>query len=623
MSSDDPKKSRRKQKSDLRAEVSGDHGVGASGDVKDSVVIAGNVGGGVTIVKETLAAASPPPRQLPSDLADFKGRDHEVNELMRALAQDEGRVAISAIGGLGGIGKSALAVRVAHKLVDRYPDGQIVVDMQGTSERPVTAIEAMARVIQAYRPESRLADDLEQVAQDYHNVLAGKHALILLDNAINAAQVRPLMPSPPCALIITSRRSIVLPGLRPINLDALSEKNASDLLSSITGEGRATEEQLDSIAELCGHLPLALRVAGTFLAVHRDWTVAEYIETLTDERIRLAHLKQDDLDVEATLALSARQLESERPDLAAHWKTLAVFPADFDREAAGAVWGVTIEEARDNLSALLERSLILFDDEISRYRLHDLVRLFTNAQLSEAERAASQWRHASHYKTVLGKTNALYLQGGEAIKQGLAMFDLEWRNIQAAQAWAASCAEKDDAAAELCSDYSHVGVYTLYLRQHPRDRIRWLKAALSAARHLKQRLSESNALGNLGVAYADLGETRRAIEYYEQQLVIVREIGDRRGEGIALGNLGVAYKNLGETRRAIEYYEQYLAIAREIGYRRGEGDALFNMSLVLDQLDDRAQAILNAEAALKIYEQIESPSADRARNLLAKWCEQK
>ncbi|HKS41934.1 MAG TPA: tetratricopeptide repeat protein [Blastocatellia bacterium] len=637
--------------------------------------------------------------QLPSDLADFTGRDKEVKELMKALAQGEGRIAISAIGGMGGVGKSVLAVHVAHQLVDRYPAGQIVVDMQGTSDRPLTAIEAMARVIQAFHPEARVADDVNQVAQDYRNLLAGKHALILLDNAANATQVRPLVPSPPCALIITSRRTIVIAGVRSGSLDALSEKDARDLLREIVGKSRATNKQLDAIAELCGRLPLALRIAGTFLAKYRDWTVAEYIETLADERKRLAHLKQDDLDVEVTLALSARQLELENSELAAHWKLLSVFPADFDRAAAAAIWNVIVEEARDSLSALLERSLVLYDEEGARYRLHDLVRLFTDAQLSEAERAAGQQRHASHYKTVLDKVNEFYLQGGEALKQGLTIFDLEWRNIQAGQVWAASNVEKDDAAAELCSNYSTAGVYLLLLRQHPRGRIRWLEAALSATRRLKKRSIEGRHLGSLGMAYADLGETWCAIEYHEQHLVIAREIGDRRGEGIALGNLGIAYaalnemrraieyyqqaliinreigyrrnegnalgnlglayRNLGEmhraidyhkqhlaiareigdrrgegnalgslglacavlgeTRRAIEYYEQHLAIAREIGDRRGEGTALFNMSFALDQFGDRAQAILNVEAALKIYEQIESPYADRARNQLAEW----
>jgi nucleoside phosphorylase/tetratricopeptide (TPR) repeat protein len=636
--------------------------------------------------------------QLPSDLADFTGRDNEVKELMKVLAQGEGLVAISAIGGLGGVGKSVLAVRVAHLLVDSFPDGQIVVDMQGTSNRPLNAIEAMARVIQAFHPEARVADDLEQVARDYSNTLAGKRTLILLDNAANAAQVRPLVPSPPCALIVTSRRSIVLPGLRPINLDALSEKDASNLLSSIAGKGRATEEQLDSIAGLCGRLPLALRVAGTFLAVHRDWSVAEYIETLTDERTRLPHLTQDDLDVEATLALSAKQLESENPDLAAHWYKLAVFPADFDRAAATAVWSVTIEEARDSLSALLERSLILYDEETARYRLHDLVRLFTDTQLSEAERTTIQFHHSSYYKNVIGRVDELYLQGGKSLKYGLAMFDLEWRNIQVGQAWSALRAEEDNTVAKLCSDYPDAGAYILLLRQYPRDRIRWLEAALSSACRLKNRLreglhlgalgqayanlgethraidyyekllaimqekgdrqnegtslcllglayanlgetqraleyyeqylaiareigdrrGEGTALGNLGNAYADLGETRRAIEYQEQRIAIAREVGDRRGEGIGLGNLGNAYADLGETRRAIEYYEQRISIAIEIGDRLGEGNALGNLGIALDQIGDRAQAILNAEAALKIFEQIESPYAERVRNLLAR-----
>ena len=542
--------------------------------------------------------------QLPSDLADFTGRDHELKELMKALAQGEGRVAISAIGGMGGVGKSALAVHVAHYLVYRYPDGQIVVDMQGTSERPLTTIEAMARVIQTFRPEARVAEDPEQVAQDYRNTLAGKRALILLDNAANAAQVRPLMPSPPCALIITSRRTIVVEGVHSVSLDALSEKDARGLLREIIGKRRATNKQLDAIAGLCGCLPLALRVAGTFLAVHRDWTVDEYIETLADERKRLTLLKQDDLDVEAALALSARRLESEQPDLASRWKQLSVFPADFDRTAAAAVWNVVIEEARHSLSALLDGSLVLFDDETARYRLHDLVRLFTDAQLDEAERAAYQQRHADHYKTVLGRVDKLYLQGSETLKQGLAMFDLEWRNIQAGQAWAASHAEKDSAVAELCSDYSHVGVYTLYLRQHPRDGIRWLEPALAAARKLKNRSSEGAALGNLGLAYADLGETRRAIEYYEQALIIDREIGDRRGEGAALGNLGLAYFYLGETGRAIEYYEQQLAIAREIGDRRGEGRALGNLGSAYFYLGEIRRAIEYYEQRIAIAHEI-------------------
>lgn len=246
--------------------------------------------------------------------------------------------------------------------------------------------------------------------------------------------------------------------------------------------------------------------------------------------------------------------------------------------------------------------------------------------------------------------------------QGLAMFDLEWRNIEAGQSWAASQALESNAIAELCDDYPDVGRRVILLRLPPHDRISWREDALIAARKLKRRNSEGWHLGNIGIAYlqlgevrraiefhdqalnihremndrynegltlnnlgmayADLGETRRAIEYYEQSLMFKRSVGSKRDESSTIGNLGLAYADLGETRRAVEYHEQHLAIAREIGDRRGEGTALFNMSLALDKLGDRTQAILNATAALKIFEQIESPSADIVRNALAELREQ-
>jgi tetratricopeptide (TPR) repeat protein len=141
---------------------------------------------------------------------------------------------------------------------------------------------------------------------------------------------------------------------------------------------------------------------------------------------------------------------------------------------------------------------------------------------------------------------------------------------------------------------------------------------MAIVRETGDRRGEGRTLGNIGMAYAELGETRRAIDFYEQVLQIARETGDRRGEGTALGSLGAAYADLGETRRAIDFYEQVLQIARETGDRRDEGTALWNMALALGQLEG-AQAMVYAEAALAIYEQIESPHADMVRSMLAEW----
>jgi tetratricopeptide (TPR) repeat protein len=139
---------------------------------------------------------------------------------------------------------------------------------------------------------------------------------------------------------------------------------------------------------------------------------------------------------------------------------------------------------------------------------------------------------------------------------------------------------------------------------------------LVIVREIGDRTGEGIALGNMGIAYADLGETGRAIQFFEQRLTLAREIGDRRGEGNVLGNLGTAYLHSGETHRAIQFFEQALLIDREIGDRRGEGNALWNMSLALDQLGERAQAIKHAEQALIILEQIEDPNAAKCASNL-------
>jgi len=199
-----------------------------------------------------------------------------------------------------------------------------------------------------------------------------------------------------------------------------------------------------------------------------------------------------------------------------------------------------------------------------------------------------------HYQTVLAAADDHYLKGAETIMVGLMLFDLEWRNIEAGHAWAE--AGVNDQAAKLGMTYPNVGAYVLDLRQHPRERIHWLEVAVGAARRLKQPNHEGAALGNLGLAYADLGETRRAIELYEKRLEIARALGDRRGEGNVLGNLGVAYKNLGEIRRAIDLLEQSLIIDREIGNRRAEGAALGNLGNAYADLGETGRAI-------ELYEQ--------------------
>jgi len=533
--------------------------------------------------------STPRPFQLPSPPGDFTGREEELAALCRAIEQ--GGVTISGLRGMGGVGKTALALKLAVQSTPRYPDAQIYLDLKGTGPTPLTPGQAMAHVVRAYRPTERLAESEAELGGLYRSVLHGQRALLLMDNAAGAAQVEPLIPPPSCLLLVTSRQRFTLPGMQAINLDTLPPADAHNFLLRIAGR---IGDCADEMARLCGYLPLALRLAGSALARQEDLRPVEYLRRLEDRQARLGL-------VEASLSLSYDLLGE---GLQRQWAVLAVFPGTFERGGAAAVWGLEAERAQDGLSELVCTSLVEWDPEAERYRLHDLARVFAGSRLGEAERASGRERHAGHYQTVCGAANELYERGGGWLLGGLRLFDLEWDNVEAGHRWAEENAGGNRRALELCDDYPAGCFDILPMRQHPRQRIAWLETALRAARRLDRGQAEGWHLGNLGVAYVALGEVRRAIGTFEQALAISREIGDRRTEGNQLGNLGRAYAALGDARRAIEYYERALSVAREIGDRRNEGAWLGNLGNAYADLGEVRRAIEYYEQALEIARKI-------------------
>ena len=527
--------------------------------------------------------------QLPPPVADFTGRADELAELMAKL--EEGGITISGLHGLGGIGKTALALKLADRLKPRYPDAQFYLDLKGASSEPLAVAEALAHVIRAYHPTAKLPETEAELHGLYQSVLQDQRALLLMDNAAGAEQVEPLIPPAGCVLLVTSRAHFTLPGLFAKNLEALSPEDARELLLAIAPR---IGSHSDEIANLCGYLPLALRLAGSALVKFINLAPVEYARRLQDEQRRLVL-------IEASLNLSYELLSEE---LQKWWRLLAVFPDTFEETAAAAVWSLEVDKTQDTLGELIAASMVEWNELARRYRLHDLARLFADSRLGAGERADGQRLHATHYKTVLATIDDTYLEGGAKIQQALMLFDLEWRNIGAGQAWAEVEAERDDQAAELGMAFPNAGAFIFNLRQHPSERIRWLELAVSSARRLKQRGSEGIALGNLGIAYSDLGETRQAIKFYEQALLILRDMGNRKGEGGVLGNLGLAYANLGDTGKAVEFQEQRLEIAREMGDRRGEGNALGNLGLAYADLGETTRAIEFYEQALLIDREI-------------------
>ena len=533
--------------------------------------------------------------QLPPPPADFTGRTAELAELRVAI--EKGGVHISGLQGQGGVGKTALALKLAAELAPNYPDAQIYLDLKGVSEKPLTAAEAMSHVLRTFHPEAKLPEKEDELRPLYLSVLHGKRVLLLMDNAKDAAQVQFLIPPSNCVLLVTSRHHFVVEGLHARNLDTLPPDDATKLLLRIAPR---INGEADAIAKLCGYLALALRLAATTIAERIDLAPADYRQKLADEKNRLK-LLGGDKGVEASITLSYNLLDNE---MQKHWRMLAVFPDTFDAPAAAAIWEVEADAARETLSRLVQYSMLDWNASTKRYRLHDLMRDFARKRGMVIESSAAGRRHAECYTEVLRTAHGLYMAGGKSLGRGLAMFDLEWGNIQAAQAWTAAHAKENSEAARLCSRFPDCGTHVLLLRQHPRDQIRWRGAALAAARQTKDRAAEGRHLGTLGLAYDSLGEYRRAIDYHEQHLGISREIGDRMGEGHALGNLGLAYHFLGEYRRAIECHEEDLDIARDIRDRSGEGSALGNLGLAYHCLGDYRRATVYHEQYLAIAREI-------------------
>jgi tetratricopeptide (TPR) repeat protein len=497
---------------------------------------------------------------------------------------------------MGGIGKTALAFKLADKLIDRYPDGQILINMNGTSEEPLTAAEAMAQVIHAYETDARLPASESALSGLYRSKLHNKRVLILLDNAANDDQVRPLLPPSSCGLIVTSREKFTLPGLIEKNLNILPTPDACAFLLKIASR---IGDQAEELAILCGHLPLALRAASSLLANEIDLSIAEYLKELRNERTRLERIGGEgvDLDVEASFNLSYRRLKLDEAHV---FRQLSVFPADFD---ANSEEYLCKDKGHKILSKFVRWSLVDFNEHNSRYCLHDLTRIFSAKNLlkeeGEAAYAAALQRYFIRYLNVLSKASELYERGEDNISLGLEILDRELANIQAGQAWAEKNAKLNVNAAALCIKYAD-SASILSLRLHPYNLIRSLEVSLEAARSLSKPVGECAALTNMGISYFHLGKTGKAIELYEQTLAIAREIGNRNWESSSLGNLGNTYSILGNMHKSIEYYNQSLAIFGKTGYKKGKGVTLGNLGNAYFHLGNMRKAIEYYNQALAI-----------------------
>jgi DNA-binding SARP family transcriptional activator/tetratricopeptide (TPR) repeat protein len=538
--------------------------------------------------------------QLPPDTAAFTGRTDELRrilDLVRDPGPAAGLISIAAVDGMAGIGKTTLALRAAHAMADRFPDGSLFLDLHGHTDKvpPVPAAEALERLLLAIGVRGdQIPPDPDDRAARYRSELSHRRVLVVLDNASDAAQVRPLLPaSPGCLVLVTSRRRLIaLDDAAVLSLDVLPAGDAATLFGKVAGPGRCTGLDdgavVDRIVELCGRLPLAVRIAAARLRHRPLWTLKELAARLTHERDRLGRPADSNRSVAAAFAVSYRDLDDDHRRL---FRLLGLHPgADLDPYAAAALADLDPDTAERRLEALLDANL-LGQATPGRYQFHDLMREYAAwlaaEQVTAADRDAALSRLLDHH------LHTTVVAAGRIIPGRL--HDLPpvlpparpgppIESAEDARRWleaerATSMAVTTHLDGPLWT--SRLVLLIRYLSRVLSNGSRGLelmtvsRRLLDIARAGSDRGLEARALDGMGWAYNMLRQFPEAEAHGRQALGLFRAVGDGSGQCSALNCIGYALGS--ELDAAQDCFRAALDAARAVGDEEGAGRALNNL----------------------------------------------
>jgi len=578
--------------------------------------LAGQVG-----CSDPVPAASEVRYSLPPDTAAFTGRSEELDQITATVAGAAGPggvVTVSAIDGMPGVGKTALAVHVAHVLSGSFPDRQLFIDLHAHTpgREPLAAEDALAGLLAAAGVDPRsVPGDLDGRAAVWRDRMAGQRALLVLDNAGSSAQVGPLLPGGgECVVLVTSRRHLGdLPGaVVPVLLDVLPAERAEEMFTRLAPRAATDPAGVAEVARLAGFLPLAVSLLARVFARHRSWTMADLA---TETRAGLLTLTAEHHSIAAAFEVSYRHLDLGRRQV---FDLLGLHPGTtIDRYAAAALAGVGPDEASRLLDSLHGEGL-LTETGHRRYGMHDLLRRYARDHAAAdpgGEQALSRLLDYYQHTAALAQERLARQArpGPQPAAPGALATGPALENAGHALAWART--ERDSLLA--CLDHvtrvgQHARVIALAgaLAELLRRDGPWTEAvtrhtvAVQSAGHLGDQLGQASALNDLGNARRLTGDYIGAAGDLEQALAIYRDIGNPLGQANALSSLGDVRRMTGDYPGATGDLEQALAIYRDIGNPLGQANALSSLGDVRRLTGDCPGATGDLEQALAIYRDI-------------------
>ncbi|MBR7836814.1 tetratricopeptide repeat protein [Actinospica durhamensis] len=567
-----------------------------------------------------------PVRTLPPDTRVFTGRTRECEALL-ALARDAsqcpGTVVISAIDGMAGIGKSALAIHAAHRMSADFPDGQLFIDLHGHTAglEPMTAGEALDRLLRALRVSPQLIPKgLEGRAELYRDRLAGTKTLIVLDNAFATAQVRPLLPGTPgCLVVVTSRRRLTgLDDAHSLAVDVLSETEAITLLRAVAGPGRLPDDDpaLAELVGLCGNLPLAVRIIAAQLRHHRALSVADLVRRLREEPGGLDRFRDEDRDLAAVFDLSYTALPAAAQCM---FRFLGQVPgSDFDGHTAAALAGVEPRTAERLLESLLDHNLLI-QHLPGRYRFHDLIRVYARELMADARAEEREvvldrlWDYYQHAAQAAGSHFIRQTRPGAApvpvTPTATPILSdrnsaLEWMRAEQANLLAVAAFVSAHAHPARVVALAAALAATLRQQGFQRETAVLHETAVAAAHGLGDGAGEAGALWELGQVHDLAGEYEKVAGCHERALALYRSLGNRLGMANAFHALGKVRSMTSDYPTAAGLLQQALTVFQGLGSRRDEADTLLEMAWVSCNAGDFTAADSLAKRALALFEEL-------------------